>query len=84
MRAALSTFSAFLICGFVPLIPFVAGLRNTFRTACIVTGLMFVLVGALKSQWSVRPWWYSVLATLVIGGVAVAYAIGAWLRAVTG
>lgn len=69
-RAALLTFSAFLLCGFVPLIPFVAELRNAFPIACIATGLMFVLIG---------------LATLAIAGAAatVAYLIGAWLRGLT-
>jgi len=85
-RAALLTFSAFLLCGFVPLVPFVIELRNAFPIACIATGLMFVLIGALKSRWSIQPWWYSGLATLAIGGAAaaVAYLIGAWLRGLTG
>jgi vacuolar iron transporter family protein len=85
-RAAVVTFSAFLVCGLVPLVPFVAGLKNAFSTAAAVTGLMFVLIGAFKSRWSTRPWWYSGLMTLAIGGGAatVAYAIGAWLRGLTG
>jgi len=85
-RAALLTFSAFFVCGLVPLAPFVAELRNAFPTACVATGLMFVLIGALKSRWSTQPWWYSGLATLAIGGAAaaVAYLIGAWLRGLTG
>lgn len=85
-RAALVTFSAFLVCGMVPLIPFVAGVKHAFWTASIVTGLMFILIGALKSRWSIRPWWYSALGTLAIGGgaAAVAYVIGAWLRGLTG
>jgi len=85
-RAAGSTFSAFLFCGFVPLVPFVAGWNNAFWVASAITSLTFVLIGALKSRWSVRPWWYSGLATFVIGGgaAAVAYVIGAWLRRLTG
>lgn len=85
-RAAVLTFSAFLVCGLVPLVPFLAELRNAFSTACVATGLMFVLIGALKSRWSTQPWWYSGLATLGIGGAAavVAYVIGAWLRGFTG
>jgi vacuolar iron transporter family protein len=85
-RAAVLTFSAFLLCGLVPLVPFVAGLKEAFSTACVVTGLMFFLIGALKSRWSIRPWWYSGLETLALGGGAatVAYAIGAWLRGLTG
>ncbi len=85
-RAAGSTFSAFLLCGLVPLVPFVAGLTNAFAVASAATGLMFLLIGALKSRWSVHPWWHSGLTTLAIGGgaAAVAYAIGAWLRSITG
>jgi len=85
-HAAALTFSAFLICGLVPLVPFAAGLKDAFQTACIVTGLMFVLIGALKSRWSIHSWWFSGLTTLAIGGgaAAVAYAIGAWLRGLTG
>ena len=43
---------------------------------------MFVLIGALKSRWSVEPWWQSGLKTLLVGGGAatVAYVIGSWLR----
>jgi len=85
-QAALMTLSAFLVCGLIPLIPFVGDLKNAFSIAGIVTGLMFILIGALKSRWSVRPWWYSGLTTLAIGGgaAAVAYVIGAWLRTLTG
>ncbi len=85
-RAAFSTFSAFIACGLVPLIPFVAGSNHAFSTACVVTGVTFVVIGALKSRWSIRPWWYSAIGTLLIGGgaAAVAYVIGAWLRGLTG
>ena len=85
-RAAGSTFSAFLLCGLVPLVPFVVGLKSAFWVASTATSLMFVLIGALKSRWSVHPWWHSGLGTLVVGGgaAAVAYAIGAWLRGLTG
>lgn len=85
-RAAASTFSAFLLCGLVPLVPFVAGLSGAFLVASTATGVMFVLIGALKSRWSIEPWWQSGLATLAIGGgaAAVAYIIGAWLRGIAG
>lgn len=85
-RAAGSTFAAFVFCGLVPLIPFVAGLKGAFWVASMATGLMFVLIGALKSRWSIKAWWRSGVMTLAIGGgaAAVAYAIGAWLRNITG
>lgn len=85
-EAALSTFFSFLVCGLVPLIPFVARFKHAFETSAAITGLTFFLIGALKSRWSTRPWWYSGLSTLLIGGGAsmVAYATGAWLRGLTG
>jgi VIT1/CCC1 family predicted Fe2+/Mn2+ transporter len=81
-RASGATFSAFLLCGLVPLVPFVAGLKSAFWVASTATAVMFVLIGALKSRWSIQTWWHSSLATLAIGGGAatVAYVIGAWLR----
>ncbi len=63
-QAAGSTFSAFLICGLVPLIPFFASIKNAFWVASAVTGVTFVLIGALKAQWSIRPWWHSGFSTL--------------------
>ncbi len=85
-RAAGSTFLAFLLCGMVPLVPFVAGLKSAFPVASGATALMFVLIGALKSRWSVEPWWQSGLKTLLVGGGAatVAYVIGSWLRNLSG
>jgi vacuolar iron transporter family protein len=85
-RAAAATFFAFLLCGLVPLIPFVAGARDAFWIAAAVTSLMFLMIGALKSRWSVQPWWQAGLMTLAIGGgaAAAAFAIGAWLRGITG
>jgi VIT1/CCC1 family predicted Fe2+/Mn2+ transporter len=84
--AAASTFLAFLVCGVVPLFPFVLGLGQAFETAAATTGLVFVAIGAIKSRWSPHPWWRSGLETLAVGGGAamVAYAIGAWLRDLVG
>jgi VIT1/CCC1 family predicted Fe2+/Mn2+ transporter len=85
-RAAAATLSAFVLCGLVPLAPFVAGTREAFWVAAGATGLVFVAIGALKSRWSPHPWWRSALETLGIGGgaAAVAYGIGAWLRGLAG
>jgi len=85
-RAAMSTFSAFLICGLVPLVPFELGMPNAFWFAAAVTSAMFFLIGALKSRWSVERWWHSGIGTLLIGGgaAAVAYVIGDWLRRLAG
>jgi vacuolar iron transporter family protein len=85
-RAAAATFSAFMVCGLVPLAPFAASVAGAFWLASAMTCSMFVIIGALKSRWSIRPWWHSAMGTLVAGGgaAAAAYAVGAWLHRVTG
>jgi VIT1/CCC1 family predicted Fe2+/Mn2+ transporter len=81
-RAAATTFCAFVLCGFVPLLPFIIGLSDPFGVACMATGSAFALIGALKSRWSLSPWWRGALEAVVIGGGAavIAYGIGRWLR----
>lgn len=85
-RAAASTFSAFVLCGLVPVVPFALGLSHAFWVAAGSTGLVFAAIGALKSRWSTHPWWRSGLETLAVGSAAaaVAYGIGAWLRRLVG
>jgi VIT1/CCC1 family predicted Fe2+/Mn2+ transporter len=85
-RAAGATFSAFILCGLVPLLPFVVGVRDAFWTAAAATAIVFAAIGALKSRWSTHAGWRSALETLGIGGgaAAVAYGMGAWLRGLVG
>ena len=80
--AALSTLSAFAICGFVPLVPFLMGTGNPFRLSVILTGAVFFAIGSLKSYWSTAKWWQSGLSTLMVGGIAavLAYVVGVGLR----
>ncbi len=82
--AALSTFSAFLACGLVPLLPFILGAANAFWLAAASTAGAFFAIGSAKSRWSTVPWWRSGLETLLVGSVAagLAYAVGILLRAV--
>lgn len=78
MRAALATFGAFLLAGMVPLLPFVLGLDGAFRLSVWFTLATFFAIGALKSRWSLAPWWRSGVETLAIGGLAagIAYVVG--------
>jgi vacuolar iron transporter family protein len=82
--AAVSTFVAFLVCGLVPLIPFVFSLSNAFPVAAVLTGAVFFAIGSVKSIWSTSPWWKSGLATLAVGGIAaaLAYLVGMLLKGV--
>jgi len=80
--AALSTFCAFLICGFVPILPFVFQMTNPFFVSAIMTGVVFATIGCVKSKWSVVSWWRSGVETLLIGAgaAALAYMVGYLLR----
>ena len=76
--AALSTFTAFLICGLVPLLPYVFGTEHHLAVSVVLTGIVFVAIGSIKSKWSTSPWWHSGLTTLSIGAIAalLAYVAG--------
>lgn len=76
IRAALATFAAFIIAGLIPLLPFLLGLAGAFTWSVWMTAAVFFLIGAVKSVWSLEPWWRSGLETLAIGGVAAAMAYG--------
>ena len=77
VKAAASTFLAFLICGFVPLLPFVVNLPAPVFLSTASTAAVFFAIGSLKSLWSLMAWWRSGLETLTIGMFAAALALGA-------
>lgn len=83
LNAALVTFGAFLIAGMVPLLSYILGLTPAFEWSIVLTGLTFAAIGALKSHWSLAPWWRSAAETLAIGGGAamIAYFVGTLFRA---
>lgn len=80
--AAFSTFGAFVICGLVPLVPFIVGAESSFPVSAILTGFTFFLIGSVKSRWSIESWWRSGLITLIVGGAAatLAFLVGAVLK----
>jgi VIT1/CCC1 family predicted Fe2+/Mn2+ transporter len=77
--AALSTFSAFLVCGIVPLLPFLLGFHGAFVPSLVMTLAAFFAIGSVKSRWLVVSWWRAGLETLVIGSIAAALAYAAGL-----
>jgi vacuolar iron transporter family protein len=81
-KAAATTFSAFAICGLVPLIPFLSGFNNAFLISVILTALVFFIIGSVKSIWSTVSWWRSGISTLLVGGIAagLAYVVGVFLK----
>lgn len=75
-RAGLSTFSAFMLCGMVPLIPYLLQTRGSFLLSAVATAGVFFGIGSLKSRWTQISWWRSGLETLLIGSGAAALAYG--------
>jgi vacuolar iron transporter family protein len=80
--AAVSTFSAFCVCGLAPLLPFLVGAPAAFRLSAILTGLVFFVIGSVKSRWSTASWLRSGLTTLAVGAMAagLAYFAGLLLK----
>ena len=80
--AAITTFSAFLVCGVVPLLPYLLGGRAPLPLSIVMTGIVFFGIGSLKSRWSMSVWWRSGLSTLAVGVIAagLAYAVGLLLN----
>lgn len=76
--AALATFSAFSLCGLVPLLPYLFGLSHPPVISIGLTGIVFVAIGSVKSHWSTETWLRSGLSTLLVGSIAagLAYVAG--------
>ncbi|HEX8247170.1 MAG TPA: VIT1/CCC1 transporter family protein [Pyrinomonadaceae bacterium] len=80
--AALSTFTAFVVCGLVPLVPYLFGVKNSFYISSALTGVTFFIIGSVKSRWSTASWLRSGLETFLVGALAaiLAYAVGVLLK----
>src|SRR5678815_3491152 len=82
--AALSTFGSFLVCGVIPLLPYLFHLTHALTLSLIMTGAVFFAIGSAKSRWSTASWFRSGLVTLFVGVIAagLAYAVGVILRVI--
>lgn len=80
--AASSTFSAFIICGLVPLVPFLLGVEKAVVLSVFATAGVFFAIGSVKSRWATSSWWRSGISTLLVGAVAagLAYGVGVALQ----
>jgi len=72
--AAISTFTAFLVCGLVPLLPYLIGMEHSFAISVTLTGIVFATIGSVKSRWSTSSWWHSGLTTFLVGAIAASLA----------
>ncbi|HEU4508581.1 MAG TPA: VIT1/CCC1 transporter family protein, partial [Pyrinomonadaceae bacterium] len=72
--AALCTFTAFLVCGLVPLLPYLFLSEHSLKLSAVMTGFVFFAIGSIKSKWSTSSWLHSGFTTLAVGGVAASLA----------
>jgi VIT1/CCC1 family predicted Fe2+/Mn2+ transporter len=87
-RAAAATFTAFMVIGFLPLAVFALDLatpgsiENAFAWSAVMTGIAFLVVGAMKARFVDQTWWRGGFETLAVGGLAatLAYLAGALLQ----
>lgn len=84
LASAWATFAAFVICGAVPLVPFLLGGEGMFFVSLFLSGIVFFGIGAAKSRWALAPWWHSGLETFLIGmaAAACAYLVGYLLQGI--
>lgn len=82
MKTGLHTFGSFVLCGLMPLLPFIFNLPYAFACSLVLAGLTFFGIGSFKSRWSIHKWWRQGLETFTIGATAagLAFLIGYLLR----
>ena len=88
VKAAWTTFVAFLAIGIIPLLAFVVPyflpnlIMRPYLWSCILTVGAFFGVGAAKSRFVQQHWLWAGCETMLLGGVAalLAYWVGALLR----
>lgn len=88
LRAAATTFGAFVLLGSLPLLVFALqaatdlDISAPFAWSAALAGVAFFAVGTFKARFVDQAWWKAGLETLVLGGAAavLAYAVGIALQ----
>jgi VIT1/CCC1 family predicted Fe2+/Mn2+ transporter len=82
MWAGFFTFVAFGICGFIPLLPYIAGFGDSLYLSAVLSGTVFFAIGSLKSGWVGVHWFRAGAETFLIGALAasLAYLAGSVLK----
>jgi len=75
--AAGSSFLAFLLGAFLPVLPYLLG-ANTLIPSAVIAGIGLFVAGAAVSRYTARTWWVSGLRQLGVGALAagVTYVLG--------
>jgi VIT1/CCC1 family predicted Fe2+/Mn2+ transporter len=82
LKAAAGTFVFFVLCGAVPLVPFLVESLATFQVSIVMTALVFFLIGSSRSRWSPVSRRRSGPETMAValGAAALAFLIGHGLK----
>jgi len=82
ITAGVITFLAFVICGFIPVVPFAFGLSASISLSVAMAAVVFFFIGSLRSRWSPIHWLRTGTEVLVIGLVSagLAYLVGDLLK----
>ncbi|MBO6756994.1 MAG: VIT1/CCC1 transporter family protein [Roseibium sp.] len=85
-KAAASTFAAFVLCGSLPLLPFLLQLPASAGVTAALTAAAFFGIGSVKARWSTQHWILSGAETTAIGlsAAGIAYGVGYFLRGLAG
>ena len=80
-RHGVVTFISFVLAGFLPLTPYVFGLKTTFSLSVVTVALSLFLVGSVRSFFTKKSWFIGGTEMLLVGGIAalVAYFVGFFL-----
>ncbi|MFF7144574.1 MULTISPECIES: VIT1/CCC1 transporter family protein [Streptomyces] len=81
--AATSSFVAFAIGAFIPLLPFLLG-ASSITITLILSALALLLTGAVVARLTARPWWAGGTRQLLLGGLSAAVTYGVGLVVGTG
>jgi len=87
LKSGATTFTAFIFVGTIPLLPFLApnlDMKTQFIISTSLAGIMFFMIGAMKSHLFSKPVFSSGIKTLLTGGIAasLAFITGYILRVV--
>lgn len=90
LRAAFSTFTAFVLVGVLPLVAFMyeevssGSIKEPFIWSAGVTGLAFFAIGAIKGKVVGQRWYTAGAETLAVGGAAagLAFLVGVLLKGI--
>lgn len=90
LRAAFSTFTAFVLVGVLPLVAFMyeevspGSIKEPFIWSAGVTGLAFFAIGAIKGKVVGQRWYTAGVETLTVGGAAagLAFLVGVLLKGI--